>query len=102
MKILKLLNSKFFLVILFFFLSQGVYAEDQPVDIWNTNKDKTSPSSQQEVLETENEDILKKKSEGGVYQMQSQRNLNTIELDQTLDTKEIEIIELEPEDKKAP
>tara|TARA_Y200000002_G_scaffold352175_1_gene330713 strand:+ start:1480 stop:3252 length:1773 start_codon:yes stop_codon:yes gene_type:complete len=94
MKISKLLSNSLYIIIIYFFLGLSSIAEDQPVDIWNTNKDKTSPSSQQEVLETENEDILKKKSEGGVYQMQSQRNLNTIELDQTLDTKEIEIIGL--------
>ena len=40
MKILKLLNRKNFSIVLIFFLSFSVYAEDKPVDIWNIDKEK--------------------------------------------------------------
>ena len=37
MKILKLLNNKSFSILCFFFIvfSQNLYAEEDPVDIWN-------------------------------------------------------------------
>ena len=94
MKILRLLNNNLYIIIIFFFLGLSSLAEDQPADIWNLNKDESLPSSQQEVLDIENENMLKKKSGIGIYEMQSQRNENTIKLDQTLNTKKIEIIGL--------
>ena len=40
MKISKLLNNKFYLIIIliFFFSASYLYAEDQPVDIWKLEK----------------------------------------------------------------
>ena len=40
MKILKLLNKKYFTIILVLLLSVVSYAEEQPVDIWNIDKKK--------------------------------------------------------------
>ena len=99
MKILKLLNSKFFLVILFFFLSQGVYAEDQPVDIWNIDKEKTEEIlSSNELIKKENSEI-KIDTQFNIYNMQSQKENNSIELEETLVNKEINLYGLfDPED----
>ena len=39
MKILKLLNKKFYFVLVYLFLGLNCLAEDQPADIWNINKE---------------------------------------------------------------
>ena len=46
MKILRLLNKKNFSIILFSLLCFSVNAEDQPVDIWNIDKEKIEDSSE--------------------------------------------------------
>ena len=49
MRILKLLNKKYFTIIIIFMLSSlNVIAEDQPIDIWNIDK---------KAIETTSEDI---------------------------------------------
>ena len=49
MRILKLLNKKYFSIIIIFLLSSvNVIAEDQPIDIWNIDK---------KAIETTSEDI---------------------------------------------
>ena len=40
MKILKLLNKKHFSILLFFLIGFNLFAEEQPVDIWNLDKKK--------------------------------------------------------------
>ena len=73
-------------------------AEDQPADIWNVDKKTIDNSAQSNNQNLKKEDDRKKK-ELGIYNMQSQNRNNTIELDQTLETKEIEIIGLyDPDD----
>ncbi len=52
MKILKLLNKKYFLIILtfFFLLISKSYSEEEPVDIWDIDQKKTiDKSSDQEI-----------------------------------------------------
>ena len=39
MRILRLLNKKNFLIIIILFFSFNAFAEDQPVDIWNLEKE---------------------------------------------------------------
>ena len=41
MKILKLLNKKYFSIVFILFFSLTSFAEDQPVDIWNIEKEIT-------------------------------------------------------------
>ena len=42
MKILKLLNKKYFSILIFYLLSAtNTFAEDKPVDIWNLEKKET-------------------------------------------------------------
>ena len=93
MKILRLSNKKFFFVLLYLFLGFNSIAEDQPADIWNIDKKSIESSTQSNELNLEKE-IRSKKKEMGIYNMQSQNKNNLIELDQTLETKKIEIIGL--------
>ena len=73
MKILKLLNKKNFSIILISFLSLTVYAEDQPVDIWNVDKAEVdNNSSMKESIDKENATI-KLETETNIYKMQSQK-----------------------------
>ncbi len=99
MKILKLLNKKNFSIILISFLSLTAYAEDQPVDIWNIeNQSKEENSLSSETI-IEDESELNNLSETDIYNMQSQKKKDSIELDISLDTKEINIYGLyDPED----
>ena len=58
MKISKLLNKKYFSIILVLVIGLSVHAEDQPADIWNIEKknveDKTS-NTQEENSENKTE-----------------------------------------------
>ena len=75
MKILKLLNRKNFSIVLIFFLSFSVYAEDQPVDIWNIDKEKIEDnSSSNEIVINDNTD-LKTDTEFNIYNLQSQKKI---------------------------
>jgi len=93
MKSLKLLNKKYLLIISFF-LSLAAHSQE-PTDIWNIEEtQKTEDVAINENLE--NKDITK----NTIYEMQSQKReeLN-IEEDQTLVSKEIEIVGLyDPEE----
>jgi len=94
MKILRLLNKNFYFILLYLFLGLNSLAEDQPADIWNVDKKSIENSAQINELNSEREIKSKKKKEVSIYNMQSQNNNNLIELDQTLETKKIEIIGL--------
>ena len=52
MKILKLLNKKYFTII-FFLFSTIAFTEEKPVDIWNIDKKELENNS----LETSNEEV---------------------------------------------
>ena len=98
MKILKLLNKNFYLILFYLFLGINSLAEEQPADIWNIDKKKIENNTQNGELKIEIEKQSKEK-EIGIYKMQSQNKNDIIELDQTLDTKEIKIIGLyDPDD----
>ncbi|MDC3089928.1 hypothetical protein OA346_01620 [Candidatus Pelagibacter sp.] len=94
MKILRLLNKNFYFILLYLFLGLSSFAEDQPADIWNLDKKSIENSVQNNELNLKKEIQSKKKKEMSIYNMQSQNNNNLIELDQTLETKKIEIIGL--------
>ena len=99
MKILKLLNNNHLpILIIIFLLSFGANAEDKPVDIWNINKNKI------EKNDSENNKNIKKVDNGeitqsSIYDLQSQKETDTVQLDSSLDSQEIKIIGLyDPED----
>tara|TARA_B100000989_G_scaffold269453_1_gene224865 strand:+ start:170 stop:1942 length:1773 start_codon:yes stop_codon:yes gene_type:complete len=94
MKILKLLSKNFYFILFSLFIGFSSLAEDQPADIWNIEQKTIENPLQKNVINLGNEEQLKKNEGIGIYNMQSQNKKNTIELDQTLKTKEIKIIGL--------
>ena len=100
MKILRSLNNKRIIIFFFIFLlNSNSIAEDQPIDIWNTDKKKIEENQSSEKNTIEENDSKKKLFESDIYKMQSDKNNNTIELDQDLSSKELKIFGLyDPED----
>ena len=91
MKILKLLNKKYFSILIFYLLSGiNTSAEEKPVDIWNLEKKETDI-----VVETDISDQNQKSSTGSrIYDMQSNKKNDPIKLDQDVVSKEIKIVGL--------
>ncbi len=99
MKILKLLNSKNFSIILISFLSMSVYAEEKPIDIWNLNEKEIEENSKIIELEEDKNSETKIQNESEIYIMQSQKKEKSIELGEISDRNEIKIYGLyDPED----
>ena len=99
MKILKLLNSKYFSIItIIFFVSFNAQGEEQPIDIWNLDKKESQEvknSNTSSLEEINNE----QSTQSSIYEMQSQKQINTIQEVSTLDSKKKKIIGLyDPED----
>ena len=91
MKILKLLNKKYFSTLIFYLLSAtNTFAENKPVDIWNLEKKETDI-----VVETNISDQNQNNSAGSsIYDMQSNKKIDPIKLDQDVASKEIKIVGL--------
>ena len=89
MKILKLLNKKNLSIVIFSLFSFSSFAEDKPVDIWNIEKQETENISE-ENLSIENKQVV---SESSVYKMQSDKNGDSIKLDQELSSKTIFLLD---------
>jgi hypothetical protein len=87
MKISKLLNKKNLSIVIFSLISLSSFAEDKPVDIWNLEKQETETISE-ENLSIENKQEV---SESSIYKMQSDKNEDSIKLDQELTSKTIKI-----------
>ncbi|MDB4154506.1 hypothetical protein N9682_05200 [Candidatus Pelagibacter sp.] len=91
MRILKLLNKKYFSIIIIFLLSSvNVIAEDQPIDIWNIDK-KAIENTSEAISSTE---IIGVTAESNIYNMQADKKKSSIKLDQELASKEIKIVGL--------
>ncbi len=97
MKILKLLNKKYFFIIFYLFIGLSSNAEDQPVDIWNIDKQELENKSNSEnsLINVDKNKI----TSPDIYNMQSQKNSPIIKQDEILDSKDIMITGLyDPED----
>ena len=96
MKILKLLNRKnLSIIIISLLLSFSSIAEDKPVDIWNIEKEEVEIS----IEENTSVEKINEISESSIYEKQTDKNVNSIKLDQELKSKEIKIAGLyDPED----
>ena len=91
MKILKLLNRKnFSILIICLLLPINIFAEDKPVDLWNLEKNETD-INEENITSNQNQDISVTNS---IYEMQSNKKINPINLDQAVESKEIKIIGL--------
>jgi hypothetical protein len=100
MKILKLLNKKnFFIIFVIFLLEISSYAEDEPADIWEINKKKIEDSNTLDPSIVDNEKKTEITIGSDIYNMQSQKKTDKIELENSLTSKEIKIVGLyDPED----
>ena len=99
MKILKLLNKSYLsILIVLFFSIVNSFSENEPVDIWNTEKVQTQNNSENKELIS----ITESEPEGkeiDIFNMQTKDRSNSIKVDETLNSKEIKIIGLyDPED----
>ena len=99
MKILKLLNSKYLSILLIIFLlGFNAKAEDEPIDIWNIDKNdavEVAPDSLQNKEELTAEQV----TQPSIYDMQSQKQLETVQVDSSLNSQDVKIIGLyDPED----
>ena len=99
MKILKLLNNNY-LIILFiiFFRAFNAYAENEPIDIWNIDQNKIEESQSNNIQNNTDSDDLQI-TQPSIYNLQSQKEIETVEVSSSLNSQEIEIIGLyDPED----
>ena len=99
MKTLKLLNSKYLSILLIIFLlGFNAKAEDEPIDIWNIDKNdavEVAPDSLQNKEELTAEQV----TQPSIYDMQSQKQLETVQVDSSLNSQDVKIIGLyDPED----
>ena len=94
MKILKLLNKNNFSIIFILLLTFNSYAEDEPVDIWNIDKNENQKISQTEISTLENDIDDNTVKESSIYKLRSQKQIDTIELDENLDADTIKIVGL--------
>ena len=97
MKTLKLLNRKYLLIIfIYFFLCVDINSEEQPIDIWNVDKEEIEQESLNDSIVVNDDNQI---SEPSIYDLQSNDQMDTVEVDSTLNSKELKIIGLyDPED----
>ena len=96
MKTSKLLNKKYFSIILILLFGLSSYAEEKPVDIWNIEQKEiekeNSETSKNKIQINENED-------SNIYNIESQEKVSSVSFDKNLEAEKIKIIGLyDPED----
>ena len=97
MRILKLLNNKYFSIVFFLIFISGVNADEKPIDIWNIDKKKIDELSSNDNNSKKNKDEIKPGS--GVYNTQPVKRVSKIQFDENLNTNDLKIIGLyDPED----
>ena len=99
MKILKLLNSKNLSILLIaIFFGFNVSAEDEPIDIWNVDNNDIKKTNSNNSQNNE-ESIVEQTTQSSIYDMQSQKKVDTIQVDSSLNSRDIKIVGLyDPED----
>ena len=99
MKILKLLNRKYLSIIFIIFLiGFNTHAEDKPIDIWNIDEKKIEENATKNTSIIEG-NIIKQSEQSSIYEMQSQKKIDNIRVDSSVNSKEQKIIGLyDPED----
>ena len=98
MKTLKLLNKKYFSIVLVLFFGLNLFAEEQPVDIWNIDKKEIENNPSVTFGLEENNLENSKETTSSIYNMQVQKK-NSIELIEDLNSNKVDIIGLyDPED----
>ena len=99
MKILKLLNKTYLsILIIFSFSIANSFSENEPVDIWNIDKEQIQENSENKELISITESELETEKID-VFNIQTKKRSDSIKVDETLNSKEIKIIGLyDPED----
>jgi len=99
MKILKSLNRKFFSIITIFLLMiVNSFSDNQPVDIWNIDKDETKDNFEKKESKSDLGMNLESNSID-IFNMQTDTKNLLINVDENLNSKEIKIVGLyDPED----
>ena len=99
MKILKLLNKKYFSILLITIFGFNCNADDKPVDIWNIDEKEIDKSSIKSPSSSDNNDETFKNFELSVFDMQSQKKNDEIKLEENIETKQVKLYGLyDPED----
>ena len=99
MKTLRLLNRKYFSIILTLLLSINSYAEDKPVDIWNIEKETSIENTNNTSTSNQGISDIENKNNTSIYDMQSQKDSNIIKLEENTDYEKLKIVGLyDPED----
>ena len=96
MKTSKLLNKKYFSIILILLFGLSSYAEEKPVDIWNIEQKEI----EKENLETSKNKIqINENEDSNIYNIESQEKVSSVSFDKNLEAEKIKIIGLyDPED----
>ena len=96
MRILKLLNKKYFILLNIYFISINIlFAEDKPIDIWDLKKKEVEIITEPN-LSTDN---IESKNQNSVYNLQSNKQLKSIKLEKEFSSKQIKIVGLyDPQD----
>ncbi len=99
MKISKLLNKKNLFILVILILGSIVQAEETPLDIWSIDKKEIENNlkvNEEKINENKNNEI---QGETNIYKMQSQKEINSIELDEKLVSRKVKIYGLyDPDD----
>ena len=99
MRILKSLSKKYFFLIFLFFLIGNSHAEDEPVDIWNVDENKIQSNDLNTNLNEKTNDSTTTESELTIFNMQSDKKISSIDLDEDLNSDNIKIFGLyDPEE----
>ena len=98
MRILRLLNKKY-LSIIFILLSTSGYTEEKPVDIWNIDKKNIEENTKDINVNEETNPTEEKITESSIYNMQTQKQVETIKLESNLNSNEVKLLGLyDPEE----
>ena len=99
MKILRLLNRKYLSIILILLLGFNSFADDKPVDIWNIDKKEIEKSDSLNTTVSENNNFKQTNEETNIFNMQSNKENELIEIEKNLNSNDLQIIGLyDPED----
>jgi len=100
MKTSKLLNKKYFSIILILLFGLSSYAEEKPVDIWNIEQKEIEKESLEKDLETSKNKIqINENEDSNIYNIESQEKVSSVSFDKNLEAEKIKIIGLyDPEE----
>ena len=97
MRILKLLNKKYLLIIFFCLIGINSYSEEKPVDIWNLSKEDIEKNTSENISSTEENNSQIENSD--IFNSQSKKESELVSIDLVENSQNKKIIGLyDPED----